>query len=250
MSPSAGILQTSDLPRQSLRRRIDGSGKGLGVAMASVCFYFQVHQPLRLRHYTVFDNDDRYFDEAKNAAICKKVANKCYLPANRMLLKLIQQHQGRFRIAYSLTGVLLEQLERYCPEVLSTFHALAQTGLRGVPRRDVLPQPELSLLAAGVRRAGHRSTSRRIEELFGQTPQGLPQHRADLQQRPRPAHRGDGLLRRHHHGGGRPHPRLPQRQLRLPAPGLPAAEAAAEELLAERRHRVSLLQPAAGPSGR
>jgi alpha-amylase len=45
-----------------------------------------------------------------------------------MLLKLIQQHKGRFRIAYSLTGILLEQLQRYCPEVLSTFHALAQTG--------------------------------------------------------------------------------------------------------------------------
>jgi alpha-amylase len=96
--------------------------------MPSVCFYFQVHQPMRLRHYTVFDDDDQYFDEAKNAAICKKVANKCYLPANRLLLKLIQQHKGRFRIAYSLTGVLLEQIERYSPEVLSTFHALAQTG--------------------------------------------------------------------------------------------------------------------------
>ncbi len=96
--------------------------------MPSVCFYFQVHQPMRLRHYTVFDEDERYFDESKNAAICKKVANKCYLPANRTLLKLIQQHKGRFKIAYSLTGVLLEQLEMYAPEVLSTFHALAETG--------------------------------------------------------------------------------------------------------------------------
>src|SRR5512147_2873432 len=66
--------------------------KGLGIHMPSVCFYFQVHQPMRLRHYTVFDEDERYFDESKNAAICRKVANKCYLPANRMLLKLIQQH--------------------------------------------------------------------------------------------------------------------------------------------------------------
>jgi len=96
--------------------------------MPSVCFYFQVHQPMRLRHYTVFDEDERYFDESKNAAICKKVANKCYLPANRMFLKLIQKHKGRFRIAYSVTGVLLEQLEMYAPEVLSTFHALAETG--------------------------------------------------------------------------------------------------------------------------
>lgn len=96
--------------------------------MPSVCFYFQVHQPMRLRHYTVFDNDDRYFDDYKNAVICKKVAHKCYLPANRLLLKLIHKHKGRFRIAYSLTGVVLEQLERYSPEVLSTFHALAETG--------------------------------------------------------------------------------------------------------------------------
>jgi alpha-amylase len=96
--------------------------------MPSVCFYFQVHQPMRLRHYTVFDNDERYFDESKNAAICRKVANKCYLPANRVLLKLIHQHKGRFKVAYSLTGVLLEQLEMYAPEVLSTFHALAETG--------------------------------------------------------------------------------------------------------------------------
>jgi alpha-amylase len=96
--------------------------------MASVCFYFQVHQPIRLRHYTVFDNNNWYFDDHKNAAICTKVANKCYLPTNRLLLDLIEKYDGRFRIAYSLTGVLLEQLQQYSPEVLSTFDALAQTG--------------------------------------------------------------------------------------------------------------------------
>ncbi len=96
--------------------------------MASVCFYFQVHQPLRLRHYTVFDKNDQYFDEHKNSAICRKVANKCYLPANRLLLDIIRRYEGRFRIAYSLTGVLLEQLLSYAPEVLSTFDALAETG--------------------------------------------------------------------------------------------------------------------------
>jgi len=96
--------------------------------MASICFYFQVHQPLRLRHYTVFDNNDQYFDDYKNAAICRKVANKCYLPANRLLLDIIRRFEGRFRIAYSLTGVLLEQLLSFSPEVLSTFDALAETG--------------------------------------------------------------------------------------------------------------------------
>jgi len=96
--------------------------------MPSVCFYFQVHQPIRLRHYTVFDKNDQYFDDYKNGSICRKVANKCYLPANRLLLEMIRRYDGRFRIAYSVTGLLLEQLERYSPEVMSTFDALAETG--------------------------------------------------------------------------------------------------------------------------
>ncbi len=96
--------------------------------MPSVCFYFQVHQPIRLRHYTVFDNDDQYFDDFKNASVCRKVANKCYLPANRLILDLIRRFDGRFKVAYSITGVLLEQLQHYSPEVLSTFDALAQSG--------------------------------------------------------------------------------------------------------------------------
>jgi alpha-amylase len=96
--------------------------------MASICFYFQVHQPLRLRHYTVFDKNSQYFDDYKNSFICRKVANKCYLPANRLLLDLIRRFEGRFRIAYSITGVLLEQLHSFSPEVISTFDALAETG--------------------------------------------------------------------------------------------------------------------------
>ncbi|MFC1738161.1 glycoside hydrolase family 57 protein [Planctomycetota bacterium] len=96
--------------------------------MASVCFYFQVHQPMRLRHYTVFDKHAHYFDEQKNAAICRKVANKCYLPANRLILDLIRKHEGRFKVAYGITGTLLEQLLAYAPEVMSTFDALAETG--------------------------------------------------------------------------------------------------------------------------
>ena len=96
--------------------------------MPSVCFYFQVHQPLRLRHYTVFDSNHQYFDDFKNASVCRKVANKCYLPANRLILELIRRFEGRFKVAYSVTGVLLEQLQHYSPEVLSTFDALAETG--------------------------------------------------------------------------------------------------------------------------
>lgn len=96
--------------------------------MPSVCFYFQVHQPFRLRHYTIFDKTPNYFDDFRNASICRKVANKCYLPTNRLLLDIIRRYEGRFKIAYSLTGVVLEQFQQFCPEVMSTFDALAQTG--------------------------------------------------------------------------------------------------------------------------
>ena len=78
--------------------------------MASVCFYFQVHQPYRLRRYTIFDSDTDYFDEYHNRQILRKVAEKCYLPANKLILDLIRRHEGRFKVAYSCTGVLIEQL--------------------------------------------------------------------------------------------------------------------------------------------
>ena len=96
--------------------------------MASVCFYFQVHQPYRLRRYTIFDSDADYFDDHHNKQIIHKVAEKCYLPTNRLILKLINKYPGRFKVAYSCTGVVLEQFEQYAPEVMSTFHALADTG--------------------------------------------------------------------------------------------------------------------------
>jgi alpha-amylase len=96
--------------------------------MASVCFYFQVHQPYRLRHYTVFHQDSHYFDDFKNEEVCKKVANKCYLPANLVLLDLIKKCQGRFKVSFSITGVLLEQLQLYAPQVLASFQELAGTG--------------------------------------------------------------------------------------------------------------------------
>jgi alpha-amylase len=96
--------------------------------MASVCFYFQVHQPYRLRRYSVFDSDAHYFDDFRNAEICRKVASKCYLPMNRLLLDLIQRHDGAFRISFSITGVAIEQMAAWCPETLDSFRALADTG--------------------------------------------------------------------------------------------------------------------------
>lgn len=96
--------------------------------MASVCLYFQVHQPFRLRRYSVFDTDAHYYDEDANAAICRRVANVCYLPANRLLLELIRRHGGAFRAAFSITGLALEQFDFYAPEVAESFSRLAATG--------------------------------------------------------------------------------------------------------------------------
>lgn len=98
--------------------------------MPSVCFYFQVHQPFRLKNYSYFQitKDNQYFDTDKNRQIMQKVANKCYLPTNRTILDLINKHQGNFRVAYSITGVAIEQMQAYCPEALQSFIDLAQTG--------------------------------------------------------------------------------------------------------------------------
>lgn len=96
--------------------------------MPSVCLYFQVHQPYRLRRYSIFDTDRNYFDGFRNSELCRKIAQKCYLRANRLMLDLIRRHEGRFRLAYSLSGTALEQFEQHAPEVLDSFHELNETG--------------------------------------------------------------------------------------------------------------------------
>lgn len=137
--------------------------------MASVCFYFQVHQPARLRHYTVFDDNSYYFDDYKNAEICRKVANKCYLPANRLILDLIRKYDGKFKVAYSVTGVLLEQLSSYAPEVMSTFDALARTGC--VEFLGETYYHSLSFLYSRNEFVAQvKKHTAKMQELFGQTP--------------------------------------------------------------------------------
>lgn len=96
----------------------------------SVCFYFQVHQPTQLRVYRFFDigKDSHYYDDFANRTTIKKMAQKCYLPMNELLLKTIKKHKGSFKVAFSISGSALEQFDRYAPEVISSFRALAETG--------------------------------------------------------------------------------------------------------------------------
>ena len=96
----------------------------------SICLYFQVHQPNRLRLYRFFDigKDSHYYDDFANRTILRRVAQKCYLPMNALLLELIEANKGAFKVAFSISGSVLEQFDRYAPEVIESFRKHAQTG--------------------------------------------------------------------------------------------------------------------------
>ncbi|MBO7312962.1 MAG: glycoside hydrolase family 57 protein [Alistipes sp.] len=98
--------------------------------MKTVCFYFQVHQPWRLKTYRFFQmgNDHNYLDDFTNRSIMQKVARECYLPMNALLLNLIEQNKGAFKCTFSITGSAVEQFKAYAPEVLESFKKLAATG--------------------------------------------------------------------------------------------------------------------------
>lgn len=98
--------------------------------MKTVCFYFQVHQPWRLKTYRFFNmgNDHNYLDDFNNRAIMQKVARQCYLPMNALLLNLIEENKGAFKCSFSITGSAIEQFKAYAPEVLESFKKLAATG--------------------------------------------------------------------------------------------------------------------------
>ena len=98
--------------------------------MRSISFYFQVHQPYRIKKYRFFNmgNDHHYFDEYLNRSIVQRVAEKNYLPMNQLLLDLIQKHGSDFKVSFSITGIAIEQFEQYAPEVIESFKRLADTG--------------------------------------------------------------------------------------------------------------------------
>ncbi len=98
--------------------------------MPAICFYFQVHQPYRLKEYTFFDigYTHHYFDDIKNREVLNKVADRCYIPTNNLMFELIEKHKGKFKISYAISGVALEQFEAWRPDVLQSFKRLAETG--------------------------------------------------------------------------------------------------------------------------
>jgi len=98
--------------------------------MKTVCLFFQIHQPFRHRRYRFFDigNDHYYYDDYTNESIMRNIALKSYLPTNKLLLKLANRFEGKFKVAFSITGLALEQFELYAPEVIKSLQELVKTG--------------------------------------------------------------------------------------------------------------------------
>src|SRR3989339_1335716 len=143
--------------------------------MVSVCFYFQVHQPYRVKKYTIFDigNNSNYFyddgdNKRNNEKILRKVSNKCYLPANAVLLELLNKYP-EFKISFSFSGVFLEQLEEFAPDVLDSFKKLVDTG-----QVEILAETYYHSLAflysKGEFREQVKLHENLIKRLFGLTP--------------------------------------------------------------------------------
>jgi alpha-amylase len=139
--------------------------------MRSVVFYFQVHQPYRLRRYTFFDigrSSDYFFDDS-NARIVQRVAEKCYQPMNELLLRRIEATGGAFRCAFSISGTALEQLQSWAPWVIESFQRLARTGAVEF-LAETSHHSLASLFDPEELRVQVRSHARRIHELFGVRP--------------------------------------------------------------------------------
>lgn len=143
--------------------------------MPAICFYFQVHQPWRIKKYRVFDigNDHEYFNAPKgdplsNRDVFLKVTEKCYLPTNQLMLDLLKKHP-EFKISYSLTGTFLEQAAQFAPKVIDSFKKLVDTG-----RVELLSETyyhSLSFLYSVEEFKEQVDLHRKkIEDIFGYTP--------------------------------------------------------------------------------
>jgi alpha-amylase len=141
----------------------------------SIVLYLHTHQPFRLRHYSIFDagHQHNYFDtdhetDFNNRAIALKVAQKSYIPTNQILLDLLNEH-SEFKINLSITGLLIEQLEQWAPEVLASFQQLVKTG-----RVEIAAETYHHSLAFFYDRPEFERQvalhAQKIQEIFGQKP--------------------------------------------------------------------------------
>ncbi len=139
--------------------------------MNSICLYFQVHQPYRLATYRFFDMGTQapYFDEYANRYIVQQIAEKSYLPANEVLLSLIKKYGKDFKVTFSISGIALEQFERYAPKVIKSFQKLADTGSVEF-LAETYAHSLASLKSKKEFSAQVKMHVKKIRELFGQKP--------------------------------------------------------------------------------
>ena len=139
--------------------------------MKSVCLNFQIHQPFRYRKYRFFDigNDAYYYDDFANETIMRKVADHCYLPANKIILDQIIKLKGKFKVTYSISGVVLDQFKLYAPEVIESFAKLAATGCVEF-LSETFANSMVSLNDKDLFESQVKAHDDLIEELFGQRP--------------------------------------------------------------------------------
>ncbi|HSX32845.1 MAG TPA: glycoside hydrolase family 57 protein [Candidatus Saccharimonadales bacterium] len=141
----------------------------------AIVLYLHVHQPYRVRHYTIFDAgvDHQYFnapydDRTSNERIIHKVAEKSYLPTNRRLLQLLNDHP-EFKLSLSITGTVIEQLELWTPEALQSFQDLCATG-----RVEIVGETYHHSLAFFYSRPEFERQvqmhEQKVRAVFGQTP--------------------------------------------------------------------------------
>ena len=139
--------------------------------MRSVCFFFQVHQPYRLRTYRFFDIGDNhhYYDEYLNRSIINRVAERSYIPMNNLLISLIKEYGEKFKVSLSISGTAIDQMQQYAPAALRSFQELVATG-----NVELLAETYSHTLASlknveefKLQVSKHCN---KIEELFGQKP--------------------------------------------------------------------------------
>lgn len=140
--------------------------------MRSICFYFQVHQPFRLNTYRFFDmgNNPYYFNEYQNQYLVKRIADRCYLPMNNLILELINSLGSQFKVSYSISGMALDQFELYVPEVIDSFKKLAATGCVEFIA-ETYAHSLASLEDADEFEKQVTKHREKIKTLFGQTPE-------------------------------------------------------------------------------
>ena len=142
--------------------------------MKTICLYFEIHQITHLKRYRFFDigTDHYYYDDYENERRIAEVAEKSYMPALNALLDMIHRHGQQFRVAFSLSGVCVEQLENHAPQVLSKLQELNDTGCA-----EFLAEPYSHGLSSLVNVESFAAEVKRqcalMHEYFGKQPQVL-----------------------------------------------------------------------------